>query len=121
MAVAATLFLACYQQPELSPQRPLRCTSSQAKGECPKGFACIADRVCAPTSCESNADCPQGLACTSRGCVVPPDGGEGDAAGGLLPGPVDGSALEAGGAEAGFEAAMAPDAPPRSSPDGGQD
>jgi hypothetical protein len=78
MALVALVFSACYQQPALSPQRPLGCTSSEAKGECPKGYSCIANQVCAPDSCKRNEDCPAGLACTNRGCVIPPDGGGND-------------------------------------------
>jgi hypothetical protein len=75
MAAAAMVLAACYQQPIISPQRPLSCTSSSDKGECPKGFSCVADRVCAPNSCQDNDDCPAGLSCTSRGCVIASDGG----------------------------------------------
>jgi hypothetical protein len=90
IALASLLCLACYEQPTLSPQRPLRCLSSQGVRECPNGFACIADRVCAPVFCERNEDCPSGLSCTGRGCVLLGDGGEPDAMGGPLPGDLDG-------------------------------
>jgi hypothetical protein len=86
LLLSVLLFTACYQQPAVLPARPLLCASSQAAGECPKGFACIADRVCAPVICERNEDCPATLVCTSRGCLLLPDGGEPDAMGGLLPG-----------------------------------
>jgi hypothetical protein len=72
------MFAACYQQPVLSPQRPLQCTlSQQMTDECPKGYACQGG-VCGPTSCQHTADCPTGLSCTNRGCVVLADGGQPD-------------------------------------------
>jgi hypothetical protein len=71
----ALLISACYNQPVISPHRPLRCDPAQEKGQCPKGFTCSSIGVCAPQSCQKNEDCPAGLACTSRGCVPPPDAG----------------------------------------------
>jgi hypothetical protein len=71
----ALLISACYSQPVISPQRPLRCHPAEEKGQCPKGFACSAIGVCAPQSCQKNEECPAGLVCTSRGCTPPPDAG----------------------------------------------
>jgi hypothetical protein len=85
------LISACYQQPVISPQRPLRCTPSETKSECPKGFTCAASGVCAASSCQKTEDCPAGLACTSRGCVLVPDGGLGDAPPIQIPVPPDGA------------------------------
>ena len=75
LAVAA-LLAGCYQQPVLSATRPLRCFNSDASGECPAGYQCVANQICALKSCASREDCPAGLVCSSsRGCVIPPDGG----------------------------------------------
>jgi hypothetical protein len=63
--------LGCYTQPVIPPDKPLSCSNADASGECPKGFACIDRRVCAPTSCEDDSHCPAGLVCTGRGCVLP--------------------------------------------------
>jgi hypothetical protein len=63
--------LGCYTQPVIPPDKPLSCSNPDAAGECPKGFACIAYRVCAPTSCEDDSHCPAGLVCTGRGCLLP--------------------------------------------------
>jgi hypothetical protein len=71
----ALLISACYQQPLISPQRPLRCNPAEEKGQCPKGFTCSVIGVCAPQSCQKNEDCPAGLSCTNRGCVPAADGG----------------------------------------------
>jgi hypothetical protein len=90
VTAVALLVSGCYQQPLISPQRPLRCASSMGKEECPKGYACVADRVCAATSCSQNEDCPMGLTCSSRGCVLPPDGGGGDGADFQIPAVRDG-------------------------------
>jgi hypothetical protein len=110
------MLVACYQQPVLSPQRPLRCNPSAKTDECPKGYACQAG-VCGPTSCSHMSDCPAGLSCTNRGCVAPPDGGEAD--GGIqIPNVPDAEALEAGAPEDGQ---VAPDSPVTLTPDGGQD
>jgi hypothetical protein len=59
----------CYNQPEIPRERPLRC-SSNAPGECPTGFLCVGNRICAPTNCRVDTDCPEGLTCGARvGCV----------------------------------------------------
>jgi hypothetical protein len=71
----ALLISACYSQPVISPQRPLRCKPVDLTTQCPKGFSCSIVGVCAPQSCQRNEDCPAGLACTSRGCAPPPDAG----------------------------------------------
>jgi hypothetical protein len=63
--------LGCYQQPVIPPDKPLSCAGTDAAGECPKGFACIGNRLCAPISCEDNSSCPAGLVCTGRGCLLP--------------------------------------------------
>jgi hypothetical protein len=68
---ALASLLGCYTQPVIPPDKPLACSNPDAAGECPKGFACIGKRVCAPTSCEDDPDCPAGLVCTSRGCLLP--------------------------------------------------
>jgi hypothetical protein len=118
-AIAGALLIsACYQQPAISPQRPLRCNPAEAKGQCPKGFSCVAIGVCAPQSCAKDEDCPAGLDCTSRGCVIPADGGAGD--GGLqIPVLPDGSQRPDFGGDDTGGGASAPDAS-ISFPDGGQ-
>jgi hypothetical protein len=94
IVIGALLLAACYQQPALSPQRPLRCSPSETRDECPKGYACQGG-VCGPTSCQHSTDCPAGLSCTNRGCVLPPDAGDAD--GGLqIPADRDANALEVG-------------------------
>jgi hypothetical protein len=94
LTIAGLLLIsACYQQPVISPQRPLRCTPNETRSECPKGLTCVLGGcapgtrltcvptgVCAPNSCQKDQDCPVGLACSSRGCVALPDGGAGDSA-----------------------------------------
>jgi hypothetical protein len=114
------VFLAgCYEQPVLSPQRPLSCTSSSAENECPKGYHCVLDRVCAADSCDTNAECPAGLICTSRGCAVAPDGGQVDGERYQIPpeGGVEASPPDSEGADG----VTLPDAPALTVlPDGGQ-
>ena len=112
LAIAWVLLIsACYQQPVISPQRPLKCAPSDTKSECPKGFTCVASGVCAPNSCQKDQDCPLGLTCSNRGCVAAPDGGGGDAPPlqiPTIPGALDGSSLpDATGP--GDAAAAAPD------------
>ena len=71
---------ACYRQPEIPRDRPLSCTSSDPE-ECPTGFVCVENRICAPAECEASEDCPVGLVCARETCLPPgavPDGG-GDA------------------------------------------
>jgi hypothetical protein len=81
LAIAGALLVSgCYNQPIISPQRPLRCNPAETKGQCPNGFACATTGVCGPQSCKENADCPAGLVCTNRGCVAPPDAGITDGA-----------------------------------------
>jgi hypothetical protein len=64
--------LGCYEQPVIPPDKPLSCNNADADGECPAGFACIGNRVCAPMSCGTDASpCPAGLICTNRGCILP--------------------------------------------------
>jgi hypothetical protein len=72
------LISACYQQPVISPQRPLKCNPAETKSECPKGYTCVPIGVCAPNSCQKDEDCPAHLTCSNRGCVAAPDGGAGD-------------------------------------------
>jgi hypothetical protein len=117
--VALALLTGCYQQPPISPQRPLRCTSSTEKDQCPKGYVCVADRVCAPTSCSKNEDCPDGLTCSSRGCVPPPDGGTADGAEIQIPNTRDGGLFSSPdrGAIGTDVVSVPPDAP--SSPEDG--
>ena len=116
----ALLISACYQQPAISPGKPLRCSPAVEKGQCPKGFTCASIGVCAAQSCSKNEDCPAGLTCSSRGCVVAPDGGAGD---GAIQIPVlpDGASLPDVGPE---DAAPLPadlSGSGASLPDGGQD
>jgi hypothetical protein len=64
-------FLAgCYQPPEIPRDMPLSCSSNDP-AECPAGYVCIGNRICAPDSCQSDEDCPVGLACTRMGCLPP--------------------------------------------------
>ena len=125
LAIAWVLLIsACYQQPVISPQRPLRCTPGETRTECPKGLTCVLGGcapgtlltcvptgVCAPNSCQKDQDCPLGLTCSNRGCVAAPDGGGGDAPPlqiPTIPGALDGSSLpDATGP--GDAAAAAPD------------
>lgn len=80
--LGVALFAACYQQPQLSRNQPLKC-SGDASNDCPAGFQCVVG-VCASKACKSDLDCPVNLVCGPRGC--------------LLPGPPgDGGALETGG------------------------
>jgi hypothetical protein len=67
--------LACYQQPEIPRNKPLACAAPDP-AECPAGYVCIANRICAPESCRDEEDCPIGLVCTRTGCL-PPGGGDG--------------------------------------------
>jgi hypothetical protein len=71
VASALGSLLGCYEQPVIPPDKPLSCGGTDAAGECPKGFTCIGNRVCAPMSCEDNSSCPAGLVCTGRGCLLP--------------------------------------------------
>jgi hypothetical protein len=124
IAAGALMLAACYEQPALAPQRPLRCTitSSKMSDECPKGYACQGG-VCAPTSCQHNSNCPPGLMCTNSGCVLPPDGGQFDAEI-QIPASRDAVVLEAGLGDAAPGASDAEaDAPVADAPviDGGQD
>ena len=73
---------ACYQPPRIPRDKPLTCSSADP-AECPTGFVCIANKVCAPDSCEDEEDCPDGLVCTRMGCLPPGvDAGGADAGGG---------------------------------------
>ena len=103
----------CYQQPEISREKPLGCTSSDASGECPRGFACFGDRVCIPTSCTVKDDrCPVGFACTENRCrPMTGDGGAGADRGAdvVTEPPLDGP--DAGVAP--IDAASTPDTAPR--------
>jgi len=118
LTIAGLLLSACYQQPVISPQRPLRCTPGEMKAQCPKGFTCVAPGVCAANSCQEHDDCPTGLVCSSRGCVTVPDGGAGDAPPIQIPDPFDGSAVPDAGAATPDAAAPSPDLS-ISTPDGG--
>ena len=119
LTIAGLLLIsACYQQPVISPQRPLRCNPAEAKSECPKGLTCVPIGVCAPNSCQKNEDCPVGLACSSRGCVLPGDGGVGDAGAIQIPVLPDASqALDSGLVP--DAAVPEPDVLSPSTPDGG--
>lgn len=112
---AVSLSIACYEQPPLSPQRPLHCTVTKDTDDCPKGYACQGG-LCGPTACQHTTDCPVGLLCTSRGCIVPPDAAVSDSAiqipNGRDGGPDEGTTIDAEPA--------APDAPVLLE-DGGQD
>jgi hypothetical protein len=124
-AWAAFLFLvACYQQPALSPQSPLRCDRAVAEGECPSGYTCSVLSVCAPESCRADSECPVGLGCVSRVCAPAVDGGTRDGgAGDLLIPPIgfDGSAIGFDGPVTDPpDGATLPDSVV-SGPDGGQD
>src|SRR5438067_985301 len=74
--------------PALPPDRPLRCSDSDAADESPSGYVCVAGRECALRSCRNNADCPSDLVCSqNRGCVLPggpPDQDVGISAPGLM-------------------------------------
>jgi hypothetical protein len=60
----------CYDQPTVPRDKPLSCASTD-DGECPTGYACIANRVCALRLCVSDLDCPLGLACVHTSCGLP--------------------------------------------------
>jgi hypothetical protein len=75
---------ACYRQPEIPRDRPLACASEDPE-ECPSGFVCVQNRVCAPEECETDEACPAGLVCGRMGCLPPGaelDGGADAPAGG---------------------------------------
>jgi hypothetical protein len=60
----------CYRQPEIPRDKPLSCTSDDP-AECPVGFICLENRICAPEECELAEDCPAGLVCGRNGCGLP--------------------------------------------------
>jgi hypothetical protein len=60
----------CYQRPLIPRDQPLSCGSSDP-AECPSGFACVENRICAPEECELAEDCPLGLVCGRTGCAMP--------------------------------------------------
>jgi hypothetical protein len=93
----AGVTVSCYRQPEIPRDRPLSCSSSDP-GDCPPGFSCLENRICAPEECELAEDCPIGLVCGRNGCA--------------LPGSIDGSdgSAEVGG-DAGSDAASNLDGP----------
>jgi hypothetical protein len=103
-ALASVLLVTagCYQQPLIPRDRPLACTSDD-ESECPTGYRCVDNRVCAPRQCIEQVDCPVGLACVRSVCV--PIGALLD--GGLLPSPDAGAAAADGGAPDGSDAADA--------------
>ena len=70
VAAAGVPGAACYDQPAIPAQHPLPC-ASDAAGECPTGFSCVAGKVCAPTTCRRSEDCPAGLVCAGRACAFP--------------------------------------------------
>jgi len=75
-ALALAFGASCYSQPGIPRDKPLTCSSGDASNECPVGFVCVADTVCAPRTCRVNEDCPPSLVCNlQRGCVVRPDAG----------------------------------------------
>jgi hypothetical protein len=97
----------CYDQPTVPRDKPLSCAST-ADDECPTGYACIANRVCALKICASDLDCPVGLVCPRGSCAqVTLDGGADTGAIGVAPG--EGTESPDGG-DAGLEAGAA-DAP----------
>jgi hypothetical protein len=100
LAVFALLLVVagCYDQPEIPRDKPLSCTSPD-ESECPTGFVCVANRVCAPRQCMTEADCPVGLVCARSACVVP------------APVAADGGVEDGAGAEASVEAGL-PEVPP---------
>ncbi len=70
-ALLLCLLAGCYKQPAIPRDRPLSCASDDP-AECPDGFVCVDDRICAPQECEMNEECPQDLVCGGRaGCVTP--------------------------------------------------
>lgn len=106
---------ACYQQPEVPRDKPLKCMSAD-EDECPVGFRCIASGICALINCQTDEDCAEGLICTDRtGCDLPggdggTDGGQDGGPGGLLPGGLDGGA-SLPDAPAPLDTGSIPDAP----------
>jgi hypothetical protein len=114
----ALLISGCYNQPVISPQRPLACHPTEGTGQCPKGFSCVLTGVCAPQSCSRNEDCPAGLSCTSRGCVPSPDAGITD--GSILIPNLPDAAAKPSELDAPEEDLLPEDAPVLSLPDGGQ-
>jgi hypothetical protein len=79
-AIVLTLalgFAGCYDQPTVPRDKPLACKSND-EGECPTGYSCIANRVCALRLCGSDLDCPLGLACLGNSCGLPVTDGGGD-------------------------------------------
>jgi hypothetical protein len=108
---------ACYQQPEIPRDKPLACASDEP-GECPAGFSCIANRICAPQACMLSEDCPEGLVCGRDGCGLPGADGGADGAvplglldGGPLPVPLDASVPQVPDAAIPQPPNLRPDAP----------
>jgi hypothetical protein len=110
LGLLGLLIAACYQQPTLSPLRPLRCDPAGGKAECPTGYSCAATGVCARTICRNDEECPAGLLCANRTCLPVPIGDPRDASGDRLlpafgldgadpdsafPGPLDASSPDA--------------------------
>jgi hypothetical protein len=88
------LVAGCYDQPPISRDKPLTCSENKPS-ECPTGFACVGDRICAPRSCNPMTNpCPVGLVCAGSRCVFP-DGGvpEGGLAGSDAGGSGDGGSV----------------------------
>jgi hypothetical protein len=75
----------CYDQPTVPRDKPLSCSSGD-DGECPTGYACIANRVCGLRLCASDLDCPVGLACVHTSCGLPVTDGGADSIIGVAPG-----------------------------------
>ena len=75
----------CYDQPTVPRDKPLSCASTD-DGECPTGYACIANRVCALRLCVSDLDCPVGLACVHTSCGLPVTDAGADGIIGVAPG-----------------------------------
>jgi hypothetical protein len=75
-ALALLALVGCYEQPTVPRDKPLSCASAD-EAECPTGYVCIANRVCAPRMCASDLECPAGLACARGACalVATGDGG----------------------------------------------
>lgn len=115
------LLSACYTQPALTPQSPLRCDLAASKGECPAGYSCVTGGVCAPSICRADVECPGGFVCAGRVCVMGNDGGTRDGATADLlvpPGGFDGNGAEANGVGPADTATPVDSA---SLPDGGRD
>jgi hypothetical protein len=107
VVVFPALLLACYEQPPIPRDKPLSC-SSNAPGECPAGFSCIDNRICASQICELTEDCPEGLVCGRNGCGLPGSGDGGSDGAGPLGLPPDAGFVSDAGLPPGVGDAGAP-------------